>query len=197
MCETFNGYILEAKDKHIITLIEMVRQALITRMTEKREGMLGYRGPICPKIQGKVEKLKSQSRKCTSHWAGGGLFEVRCHPDTFVVNLEARTCSCKKWDLIGIPYKHAISSIAYKKENVEDYVDACYSVKTYMHCYSRMTYPVRSQKFWDETRNPLVLPPSQRRPPGQPKKLRRREVDEPQNPFKLRRNNAKIKCSRC
>ncbi|KAK9273792.1 hypothetical protein L1049_018602 [Liquidambar formosana] len=84
-----------------------------------------------------------------------------------------------------------------EKENVEDYVDACYSVKTYMHCYSRMIYPVGSQKFWDETGNPLMQPPSQRRPPGRPKKLRRREADEPQNPFKLRRKNAKIKCSRC
>ncbi|KAK9273983.1 hypothetical protein L1049_018797 [Liquidambar formosana] len=66
-----------------------------------------------------------------------------------------------------------------------------------MHCYSRMIYPVGSQKFWDETGNPPMQPPSQRRPPGRPKKLRRREADEPQNPFKLRRKNAKIKCSRC
>ncbi|KAK9286824.1 hypothetical protein L1049_015229 [Liquidambar formosana] len=106
MCETFNGYILKARDKPIITLVEMVRQTLMTMMTEKREGMIGYRRPICPKIQGKVEKLKSQ-------------------------------------------------------------------------------------------RNPPVQPPSQRRPPGRPKNLRKREVDEPQNPFKLRRKNKKIKCSRC
>ncbi|KAK9274764.1 hypothetical protein L1049_022016 [Liquidambar formosana] len=78
MCETFNGYILEARDKPIITLVEMVRQPLMTKLIENREGMMGYRGPICPKIQGKVEKLKSQSRKCTSHWVGGGLFKVRC-----------------------------------------------------------------------------------------------------------------------
>ena len=53
----------------------------------------------------------------------------------YSVNLKEKTCSCRKWDLTGIPCKHACSAIAENKWDVEDFVDEAYHVKTYKACY--------------------------------------------------------------
>ncbi|GKA72747.1 transposase, MuDR, partial [Tanacetum coccineum] len=39
------------------------------------------------------------------------------HKDQCVVNVEERTCSCKKWDLTGMPCKHAVAAIWNMVEN--------------------------------------------------------------------------------
>ena len=48
--ESFNGYILEARDKPIITMVEWIRKKLMTRILVKRKGMEKYSGPIRPHI---------------------------------------------------------------------------------------------------------------------------------------------------
>ncbi|KAK7829127.1 hypothetical protein CFP56_029583 [Quercus suber] len=42
-----------------------------------------------------------------------------------------------------------------------------------------------------------ILPPPHRRQPGRPKNLRKRERDEPRNPYKMPRTNTQIRCSQC
>ncbi|KAK9276617.1 hypothetical protein L1049_006153 [Liquidambar formosana] len=64
MCESFNGYILEAREKPIIKMLEMVKEALMMRIQEKRKFIKNVKGPICPNIQSKLELLKFKSRKC-------------------------------------------------------------------------------------------------------------------------------------
>lgn len=80
-------------------MLEWIRRALMVRLHECRDKIVGYQGPLCPKIQKKVEKKKMNSRFWTSLWSGGAQFEVRSAVDGFFVNLEARTCTCYKWDL--------------------------------------------------------------------------------------------------
>ncbi|KAF7826419.1 uncharacterized protein G2W53_017583 [Senna tora] len=48
IAETFNSFILDARDKPIITLFEMIRRLLMQRFVVKKEGMENYRGQICP-----------------------------------------------------------------------------------------------------------------------------------------------------
>ncbi|GJU66133.1 mutator type transposase [Tanacetum coccineum] len=45
-------------------------------------------------------------------WNGSDLYQVTCPwGDQFVVNLSERVCSCRKWELSGIPCTHAVASI--------------------------------------------------------------------------------------
>ncbi|CAL2240110.1 unnamed protein product [Prunus armeniaca] len=62
----------------------------------------------------------------------------------FVVDLRARTCSCRRWDLCGIPCGHAISAIFQRDESPIDYVDDCYKPATYMKSYEPMIHPIPS-----------------------------------------------------
>jgi len=59
MPESFNAYIIESRDKPTITMVELIREALMVRFQEKRKAMRNYNGRICPNIQKKIEDLKS------------------------------------------------------------------------------------------------------------------------------------------
>ncbi|KAK4384334.1 hypothetical protein Sango_3071100 [Sesamum angolense] len=50
LCESFNNYILEARDKPIISMFEWIRTKLMSRLQQKRDGMEKYSGSICPNV---------------------------------------------------------------------------------------------------------------------------------------------------
>ena len=53
------------------------------------------------------------------------------------------------------------------------------------------------QDQWIKSRHLPTQPPHVLRPPGRPKKLRRRDPDESRNPYKVSRMNRQIKCRKC
>ncbi|GKV19074.1 hypothetical protein SLEP1_g29371 [Rubroshorea leprosula] len=60
------------------------------------------------------------SKRCILIWPGGNKYEVM-EDDTngFVVDLENRKCTCRSWDLIGIPCKHAVTAPQNVNDNEE------------------------------------------------------------------------------
>ncbi|GMY35276.1 hypothetical protein FCV25MIE_30518 [Fagus crenata] len=71
LCETFNSKIVNARTKPIITMLETIRRYLMTRIQKNRDVMLKYQGPICPRIQERLQKCKAESKGCTPKWGGG------------------------------------------------------------------------------------------------------------------------------
>ncbi|CAL5357054.1 unnamed protein product [Camellia sinensis] len=93
-----------------------------SKMQRMKEVMRAYQGPLCPNIQKKLEKKKVESSSCIAMWSGASTYQINCfNGQQFVVDLEAHTCSCRKWDLSGIPCPHSISAIYFKHENPKDY----------------------------------------------------------------------------
>ncbi|KAK5776067.1 hypothetical protein PVK06_044025 [Gossypium arboreum] len=59
--EYFNKIILEARDKLILTMLEIIRRKVMTRLVFMREVAEKYPGPLCPRIQKKLSEIVSQS----------------------------------------------------------------------------------------------------------------------------------------
>ncbi|XP_027082284.1 uncharacterized protein [Coffea arabica] len=112
---------------------------------------------------------------------GDWNYEVRCmYGDRYNVNLASRTCSCRRWELNGIPCAHAMSAIALKKEPPpENFVNECYSKEAYMRAYGPIIYPLNGEHLWKDLKQGPVLPPEIIKLLGRPKKVKRREPDEP------------------
>ncbi|PPE00400.1 hypothetical protein GOBAR_DD02575 [Gossypium barbadense] len=53
--------ILEAKDKPILTMLEIIRRKFMTRLVSMREAVEKYPRPLCPTIQNKLPEIVSQS----------------------------------------------------------------------------------------------------------------------------------------
>ncbi|XP_062147750.1 uncharacterized protein LOC133856711 [Alnus glutinosa] len=76
MSECFNSYILKARDKLILTMLEMIRKQLQRRYQVKRDGIKTLKGKLCPRIVNKLEAIGEEATNCLSHYAGDDLFEV-------------------------------------------------------------------------------------------------------------------------
>ncbi|XP_028774128.1 uncharacterized protein LOC114731172 [Neltuma alba] len=111
IAETFNSFILIARDKPIITMCEIIRRMLMKRMVAKREDMERSCNAICPRIMDKLQRAKSDSKNYICYMTGDGMFEIESPWKREVVDLKMMTCTCKAWDLIGIPCGHAVAAI--------------------------------------------------------------------------------------
>ena len=114
------------------------------------------------------------------------------------MDIEAKKCACYKWDLTGIPCKNAISAIAHKKHIPEDYVDDYFKVETYHRVYSHLIEPTNGEELWVRATVNKVMPLDMRKQPGRPKRNhRKKNIDEPRNPHRLRKSAALQKCGKC
>ncbi|KAL4364016.1 hypothetical protein GQ457_04G008290 [Hibiscus cannabinus] len=199
-CEYFNKLILEARDKPIITFIESIRTKLMQRLAKRKDQAEKWTELLCPKIQKKLDNATSLAHSCWPLYAGGQMYQVSCGPSSqHSVNIQEWTCSCRKWQLTGIPCIHAISVILSIEDRPEKYVDSCYFVSTQREIYSHLISPVRGEKQWatNDTMEP-ILPPIFRRPPGRPHKKRKREADEaPPMAGKVSKRGIKMFCKKC
>ncbi|KAI8552256.1 hypothetical protein RHMOL_Rhmol06G0252600 [Rhododendron molle] len=195
--ESFNHYIRQARDKPIITMLEMIRRQLMSRYEEKRSWILTCNGTLCPKIQKIIEEMKVEARNCEVAYAGNHIYEVWHGVRTLVVDLANHTCVCRKWDVTGIPCAHAVAAITSAKRQPESYVNECYNRDSYMRAYAPIIHPIPDQTEWVHTEFDPIVPPPLRRPPGRPKKARRRGPDEPNNPHLAKRTHQSLRCSNC
>ncbi|KAL2246245.1 UNVERIFIED_CONTAM: hypothetical protein Sindi_2892700 [Sesamum indicum] len=205
-CETFNSNILEAREKPIVTMLEWIREYLMRRLQENRDrAELKWTGVICPRIVKIIEKNVEKSADCIPIKADSSHYQLNCFDGSqHSVDLDKRSCSCRKWNLNGIPCKHACSAILCKGDDPIKYVNECYSVASYKNVYKTAIMPMVGRDLWTATQFIPPLPPNFGRGAGRPPKSRRREPDEivskqkkngkgkPQN--RLKRVQKTVKC---
>ena len=191
VCECFNAYILEARSKHIIDMLEDIRTALMERLYRKNVDIESAEksSNICPKVRKKIDNMIYESRNCTTLPSVGGIFEVKHFQDRFVVNPSLRQCGCRKWELTGIPCVHGCVVINFLKHNVDEYVHEYFSVSKYKLAYGYGLPALNGEKLWPPAEGYPVVPPPIKKMPSRPKKVRRRDPYEkdPLKPNRLRK----------
>ncbi|XP_029148831.1 uncharacterized protein [Arachis hypogaea] len=199
MSESFNVVLIEAREKPIVTMLEDIRVYMMTRWAANREWVLNYPGNIMPMIRKKLEKRKSLARDWRPYWSAASKYEVMCGLDKYVVDLAAGECSCRKWQMSGIPCPHAISCITFKGLDLESYVDDYYKKEAYLRCYREVIHPVNGPELWERTQYNDVIPSPYRRPSHRPVKKRKRGPTDEDNRSQthLSRRGQVQRCSNC
>ncbi|KAL0001478.1 hypothetical protein SO802_015259, partial [Lithocarpus litseifolius] len=154
-CENFNSLILEYRDEPIITMLEEIRLHQMAYYIKKKEKMARYHGPICPRIQNKLETGKINSTDWVSVWCG-----------------DSNESKFKVSNLPG---------------NME------FLAQTYKSC----VYTINGPKLWPQSGKETILTPKKVRQGGRPKKKRKKEPGELNNPYKMKRRIGHVKCSQC
>ena len=96
----------------------------------------------------------------------------------FFVDLANKSCSCRAWDLNGIPCAHVVVVIYHQRHDPLDYVNAFYKKDTIIKAYNVEHVPLADQKEWPKTSFKPIAPPNNKMQHGRPKRLRRRELDD-------------------
>lgn len=197
MVETFNNYIINARMKHILYMLEDIRASIMQRLVKKREEMGKWKTKLCPRIQAKLEVEKAEACKCDVLPSTATLFQVQYYLDNLVVDLEAHSCTCRKWDALGIPCCHACAAIFFKHKQPEDYVAPWYTIEVYARSYAYSVPPIEGETHWPPS-NLNLDPPPIKIGPGRPRKNRIKDPHEdPKKPGSLTRHGMEMTCSIC
>ncbi|CAA0818510.1 MuDR family transposase [Striga hermonthica] len=129
-------------------------------------------------------------------------FQIMGPFEQHTVDVLGRSCSCRKWELTGLPCKHAISAIWCRKEEPGWYVDHLYTVETYRKAYELPILGINGPDLWPNVELPLPIPPVIVKRPGRPKKVKRRNPTEPpsslpHNPLRLKKHQRSVTCRVC
>lgn len=174
--ECFNSWILKARYMPLIDMLVEIHDMIMTRVHERRDRMVNLDIGIVPKAKEILDEAVKLSCGLTVLWDGRETYVVKGRGTSCSVNLQNRTCSCRVWDLTGIPCCHGVTAIQEARKNPIDFVDKCYSKETYVQTYSYCLDVIRGEDFWEDVDGDEILPPLiVKKLKGRPKKMRRRE----------------------
>ena len=123
--------------------------------------------------------------------------EVDYYDTTKIVDLSTQTCSCRVWDLTGIPCKDAVAAIQQTNRAPESYVFGWFKTDMFKKTYKFLMSPIPSEMDWEITNHPTVMPPYYKKPTGRLKKQRKKQIDEPKSTTKVQKKGGFITCSKC
>lgn len=197
LCESFNKWIVEARFYPIITMLEMIRRKVMVRIQEMSAKADRWNTQICPNILKKLNTYIAYSGACHAISSGNEKYEVVHYDHRWTVNLKDKTCSCRYWQLSGLPCSHAISCIFFRTNSLDDYIATCFTVAEVKKTYSHYLEPVEGMHNWPISDREKPMAPGYVRMPGRPKKERKRESTEKPKPTKLSRVGTLIRCRIC
>ena len=154
--ETFNGYIINARTNHLIYMLEYIITTPMQRLVLKRHNMEKSSAMVCPRIQAKLEIEKEEDANC---FLMPSTVQVNHKMDNLTIDLDARSCTCRKWDLCGIPCCPEVSCIFFIRKNAKDFVDDCYKREAYLRAYSGYIPPCVGERHWPRIEQQLDPPP--------------------------------------
>ncbi|KAM6564850.1 hypothetical protein CsatB_009362 [Cannabis sativa] len=203
MCESFNMAIMDGRDKPIVTLLETIRGWLMSTFTKRREGIQKWKHGVHNNIAKLVAKNAEIGRKCSVTRANAVLFEVKMsEAGAFMVDLDKHECTCRRFQLTGIPCGHALAAIWFCGHNEWGYIHRYYKPEAYAAAYAGTISPMPSPDKWPNKGLNPIFPPCEHNLPGRPKKKRRRGADEKDPPAaatvrKASRVGTVMHCSKC
>ncbi|OMO90987.1 Zinc finger, PMZ-type [Corchorus capsularis] len=119
------------------------------------------------------------SQHCRVFHNGQRGYEIEHGENRYLVRLDEKTCSCRRYNLSGIPCAHAICAIRDVRVDIEEYTSSWLWKETYLKAYGKSLQPVPGKKVWPITNDEPVRPPEFRQKPGKPQLARKKGPNEP------------------
>uniref|UniRef100_A0A1D1Y5G7 Protein FAR1-RELATED SEQUENCE 11 n=1 Tax=Anthurium amnicola TaxID=1678845 RepID=A0A1D1Y5G7_9ARAE len=195
--EEFNRWILEARELPIIQVVDHIHGKLMMQFIECSDKAMAWTSVLAPSAEKRITEAIEFAKNYQVLRSDEVEFEVLSADRSDIVNIGTRCCSCRNWQLYGIPCFHAVAALLSCRKDVYEYTVECFTVAKYRETYSQPMHPIPDKTEWskateglqdDDTR--VVRPPKFRRPPGRPEK-KRLCTDE------LSREKHIVHCSRC
>ena len=104
---------------------------------------------LCPRIQAKLDKEKKEAANCFLMPSSNLIFQMNHKMDCLTIDMGGRTCTCRKWNMCGIPCFHKVSCIFFfSRMNAENFVNDCYKREAYLRASSGFIPPCVGERHW-------------------------------------------------
>uniref|UniRef100_A0A3Q7JXJ2 SWIM-type domain-containing protein n=1 Tax=Solanum lycopersicum TaxID=4081 RepID=A0A3Q7JXJ2_SOLLC len=147
-----------------------------------------------------ISDMQKISKVCKVSGNGDNGYEVTEGADKHIVNLKEKKCTCRTWDLNGIPCPYAIKVMEHKKMIPKKEIHWYYSKEAALAVHKHKLQPVRGEPFWKCNLLHTIEPQKLVKLVGGPKLMREREKNEVvnrQGVWKQTRKRKVMTCSSC
>ncbi|KAD7479804.1 hypothetical protein E3N88_02940 [Mikania micrantha] len=188
--EACNSWIGEARYQPVLDLLDFIREKIMVRFEKKRRISKKWKDTLVPNTRSYLNRISKNLGEYEVCRSGENQAEVKRLGKRWDVLLDERSCSCRVWQVKGIPCVHAAAFIAFIRDaNWDKYVDSCFTVEKFKAAYALEIAPMLAKDQWVHIdTGEKIYPPTIKRPPGRPRKNIIKSHDEPRK---------RHKCSRC
>ncbi|XP_070054682.1 uncharacterized protein [Nicotiana tomentosiformis] len=200
LTESFNSWILEARQKPIIKMLEDIRLKVMNMITKHEVEASTWSNEFSPKSLELYNEFMEITQMCKVNSNGEGGYKVSEGSDKHCVNLSIKKCTCRAWDLTGIPCPHAIRVILHNRGDPLTEMHWWYIKEAFLLTYRYKLQPVRGEKFWKIDPSQAMEPPELVKLAGWPKVKRDRQKDEAvkrQGVWSQSRKGRVMTCDKC
>jgi len=181
VAESLNQVIKLDRELAIIKLLDALWHRVMAKRAERLATALKALGEgrlMTPFVEGKLTKGRLWARQNTVQPSSPSQARVQ-QPDNRVmlVDLEAGTCSCLRYQENGIPCGHAMTFIFAKGQDLGSYLPQGLSLEVWRASYEAPIPPIDISELAAGHGLPPCFPPATRVPRGRPKKERVRRED--------------------
>lgn len=168
-CESWNSQIREERLLPIVSMIDGIRARLMQQMCNRRHQADGWSSKLCKTIEKDMNCKVEQARGWDVRKASNDIWEVFSMPSV-VVDTKHWTCTCKLWQLNGIPCVHAVAVIFLKLNGKYELVDHYFHTEAYKATYSNVIVPFCKPEL--DGQGTVVRAPDYHQTRGRPKRRR-------------------------
>ncbi|CAL8990983.1 unnamed protein product [Prunus brigantina] len=178
--QQFYSWVSEAHELPITQMIDVLRGKTMEAFYSRRVESNQWVTRLTPSKEEKLQKETTIARSLQVLLSQGSTFEVRGE-SVDIVDIDHWDCSCKGWQLTGLPCCHAIAVFECIGRNPYDYCSRYFTVESYRSTYAESIHPVPNVDRPLPSESSLaavtVTPPPTRRPPGRPKMKQAESLD--------------------
>ncbi|KAJ6842092.1 uncharacterized protein M6B38_303355 [Iris pallida] len=169
--EFFSSWIPVKSESSTLLIIDAIISKLIELMDARRETSNAWVSILTPSMEQKLEKEISKARKLNVLCSSDTVFEVRGNT-IYVVNIGEWQCTCRRWQISGLPCHHAIAVFNRVNRSVYDYCSRYFRTEYYHLAYSEQINPIPDIGSIDFNCGANFYPPIRRPPGGRPRRKR-------------------------
>ncbi|OVA14655.1 zinc finger protein [Macleaya cordata] len=198
--ELLYNWALEGHELPIVQMMEHIRHQLMSWYRDRRNMSMSWNSILVPSAEKRILEAIADSRCYQVLRANEVEFEIVSTERTNIVDIRSRVCSCRRWQIYGLPCAHAAAALISCGQNAQLFAEPCFTVVSYRETYSQIINPIPDKSHWKEPGEGAdgggakvditIRPPKTRRPPGRPKKKVLR-IESFKRPKRV------VQCGRC
>ncbi|CAH9085629.1 unnamed protein product, partial [Cuscuta epithymum] len=194
--ESMNNVDVSAREYSVSKLIDFLRGRMQQWFAERKEKAEMTTTILSKKREKVLVALQSQASRLRVKPCSFLEFEViDRHSRSFVVDLNAKTCTCGEFQLSHFVCVHAVAAINFRPQlSCYDYISPYYTRHYWYSTWNGVMHPICDAASWLIPSNVLSIqckpPLCEKRPAGRPKKSRIPSIGE-------HCSTKRKRCSRC
>lgn len=198
--EILYNWAMECHEFPIVQTVEHIKHQLTCWFVERQNLALSYNSILVPSAEKLISEAIADSGCYQVLRANKVEFEIVSSERTNIVDTQARCCSCRRWQIYGIPCAHAVAALLSCGEDPRLYAHECFSIMKYRETYSQPIFSIPDRSQWNlpfsfaqgagSKAYAVLRPPKIRRPPGRPK-MKILKIESLKRPKRI------VQCGRC